>query len=184
MKKVIQRLCFSIEGYVIGVPKCITSFLVKNVLLHAFWGKILVSDCLNHALSRKHRNMKPLCFRLLPQHVTSGCYLCEFHLLKIQRITIGILNELSFWLKYGVLLLQGVPYTPLEVRFRPGHLNMTHGNPKSWYWQPADHLEVVRKCYEKAPSEKGWFWGCFEKPPIMACMFLQCQDMVRTCYKS
>ena len=28
---------------------------------------------------------------------------------KIQRITIGILNELSFWLKYGVLLLQGVP---------------------------------------------------------------------------
>ena len=50
---------------------------------------------------------------------------------KIQRITIGILNELSFWLKYGVLLLQGVPYTPLEVRFRPGHLNMTHGNPKS-----------------------------------------------------
>ena len=26
--------------------------------------------------------------------------------------------------------------------------------------------------------------GGFEKPPIMACMFLQCQDMVRTCYKS
>ena len=33
---------------------------------------------------------------------------------KIQRITIGILNELSFWLKYGVLLLQG-PGTKRQI---------------------------------------------------------------------
>ena len=59
----------------------------------------------------------------------------RYFMQKIQNITIGIVNKLSFWLKYGVSLLQGSPLgaacTPLVVRFRPGHLNMTQGNPKS-----------------------------------------------------
>ena len=33
----------------------------------------------------------------------------RYFMQKIQPITIGIVNELSFWLKCGVLLLQGVP---------------------------------------------------------------------------
>ena len=33
----------------------------------------------------------------------------RYFIQKIQPITIGIVNELSFWLKYGVLLLLGVP---------------------------------------------------------------------------
>ena len=78
----------------------------------------------------------------------------------------------------------GAVYAPLVVRFRPGHLNMTHENHKGWYQQPEDHFEAVWRCYCKAPSKNGWFLGVVEKPPIMACMFLQCQDMVRTCYRS
>ena len=41
--------------------------------------------------------------------------------------------------------------------------NMTHGSPKSWYRQPADHWEEVRKRYDKVPSENGWFVGFSEK---------------------
>ena len=33
----------------------------------------------------------------------------RYFMQKIQNITIGIVNKLSFWLKYSVLLLQGVP---------------------------------------------------------------------------
>ena len=43
---------------------------------------------------------------------------------KIQRITIGILNELSFWLKYGVLLLQGVPW---ELHTQPWWSDLGQG---------------------------------------------------------
>ena len=107
---------------------------------------------------------------------------------KIQQINLEIVNKLTFLAENLVLWLQGGPlgavYAPLVVRFRPGHLNMTHGNHKGWYQQPEDHFEAVWRCYCKAPSKNGWFLGVVEKPPIMACMFLQCQDMVRTCYKS
>ena len=86
---------------------------------------------------------------------------------KIQQINLEIVNKLTFLAENLVLWLQGVPlgavYAPLVVRFRPGHLNMTRGNPKSWYRQPADHSEVVRKRYDKVPSENGWFWVFFEK---------------------
>ena len=107
---------------------------------------------------------------------------------KIQQINLEIVNKLTFLDETSSFMTPGGPlwagYVPLVVRFRLGHLRMTHGNSKSWYHQPEDHLEVVRKRNEKAPSEKGWFWGVLKKPPNMACMFLQCQDMVRTCYKS
>ena len=72
-------------------------------------------------------------------------------------------NKLTFLAEKSCFMTPGGPvlawYAPLVDRIRLGHLNMTHENPKSWYWQPADHLEVVRKCYEKAPSEKGDFGG-------------------------
>ena len=34
----------------------------------------------------------------------------RYFMQKIQNIAIGIVNKLSFWLKHGVLLLQGVPW--------------------------------------------------------------------------
>ena len=86
---------------------------------------------------------------------------------KIQQINLDIVNKLIFLVKLWCFMTPGGPlgaaYTPLVVRFRPGHLNMTRGNPKSWYRQPADHSEVVRKRYNKVPSENGWSWGFFEK---------------------
>ena len=80
--------------------------------------------------------------------------------------------------------LLGAGYTPLVVRYRPGHLNMTHGSPKSWYQQSADLHEVIQKRYVRLARGNRWFLGVVEKKAKMACRFLQCKDMVRTCYRS
>ena len=75
----------------------------------------------------------------------------------------------------------GAVYTPLVVRFRPGHLSMTHGSPKHSYREPADHLEAVQKGSAKLLAKTGDFGVSLKKPTIMAHMSLQCQDMVPGC---
>ena len=63
-----------------------------------------------------------------------------------------LIKTLCFMTPWGPL---EAVYTPLVVRFRPGHLSMTHGSPKHSYREPADHLEAVQTRYCKAASKNG-----------------------------
>ena len=53
---------------------------------------------------------------------------------KIQQINLEIVNKLTFLAEQSCFMIPGGPlgagYVPLVVRSMPGHLNMTHGNPK------------------------------------------------------
>ena len=75
----------------------------------------------------------------------------------------------------------GAACTPLVVRLRPEHLNMTQGNPKHLYREPADPLEAVLRLYCIAPSKTGDFGVSLKKLAKLARMSLQCQDMVPGC---
>ena len=66
---------------------------------------------------------------------------------------------------------------PLVVKFRPGHLNMTHRNLKV----DISSLQTTLRQVWKVTGYFGWF---LKKMTKMARMVLQCQDMVPGCLRS
>ena len=112
----------------------------------------------------------------------------RYFMQKIQNITIGIVNELIFWLNYGVLWLQGVPW---ELHTHPWWSDLGQG---TWIWPVGTpkvdigSLQTTLRWFGNVTTNSlvktGDFGVSLKKPTIMAHMSLQCQDMVRTCYRS
>ena len=107
---------------------------------------------------------------------------------KIQQINLEIVNKLIFWLNYGVLWLQGVPW---ELLTHPWWSDLGQG---TWIWPVGTpkvdigSLQTTLRWFgnvtTKSLVKTGDFGVSLKKPTIMAHMSLQCQDMVRTCYRS